>query len=290
MSGTGDPGAPPPEVPEEFADAYRAAYEQAMGPERTPPAGSHRADVEDVPAPAMRVRADVLRERFLALREHRWLRPLLAVLVAVLLVLVAYVVGRALSGGHSAAGPTGKQGHSKTHTKGHTSGATSSTSAKAWHGAVRPVTAKAAQATCTAKPGVDSGGHQVRYAVANVLDSDPATAWRCDGPATGQVLTFTLPSPTAVGEVGLIPGYAKTDPVSHADRYAQNNRITEVRWTIGDTTVVQRMAGGAHDRSLRTIRVPRTSTSSISLEILRVHKGPRDTTAISTVQIAAAGS
>ena len=30
MSGPTTPGSPPPEVPEEFAAAYRAAYEQAL--------------------------------------------------------------------------------------------------------------------------------------------------------------------------------------------------------------------------------------------------------------------
>ena len=54
-----------------------------------------------------------------------------------------------------------------------------------------------------------------------------------------------------MGQVGLVPGYAKTDETNNADRFAENNRVKRVRWTIGDTEVVQRMSGSPDDRNLQ---------------------------------------
>ncbi len=66
-----------------------------------------------------------------------------------------------------------------------------------------------------------------------------------------------------------MPGYAKTDPANGVDRYAENNRITRVRWRFDDgTTFVQRMSANPGDRSMRTMRIPVTQTSRVVLEIL----------------------
>jgi hypothetical protein len=128
----------------------------------------------------------------------------------------------------------------------------------------------------------------VTYAAANAVDGEPSTAWRCPGEATGARLVLRLPGPTALAEVGLVPGYAKTDPVSGADRYAQNNRVTKVRWTIGDITVEQTLSGDPGDRSAQLLRIPRTDASRVTLEVLAVDLGPRNTTAISEVLLAEA--
>jgi hypothetical protein len=58
-----------------------------------------------------------------------------------------------------------------------------------------------------------------------------------------------------------------------------------VRWTIGDVVVDQRLSPSKDDRSLRLLRVPRSETRSVELEILGVVRGPRNTTAISEVQL-----
>ena len=92
-----------------------------------------------------------------------------------------------------------------------------------------------------------------------------------------------------VGQVGLVPGYAKTDEQSNADRFAENNRVKRVRWTIGDTKVVQRFSGSPDDRNLQLLRVPKTRADTVELEILAVKKGPRNKTAISEIQIGRAG-
>jgi hypothetical protein len=89
--------------------------------------------------------------------------------------------------------------------------------------------------------------------------------------------------------VGLIPGYAKTDPASGTDRYAENNRISRVRWRLGNGVVItQRLDPSPTDREVQAIRVPRTVTGKVTLVIAAVRRGSKDTTAISSVVISRA--
>jgi hypothetical protein len=122
VAGRWSPGTPPPEVPEEFAAAYRAAYERAMAAQAAAPPGVHADREHDVPAregpgsepdedepsedsvaffdsaeveEAHEVGAPSLFER---VRDSGWLVPLLLLILAVLLVAGAYAVGRVFSG------------------------------------------------------------------------------------------------------------------------------------------------------------------------------------------------
>jgi hypothetical protein len=157
----------------------------------------------------------------------------------------------------------------------------------AYDGPVESVRIAGSSATCQSPSSVDAAGNQVTYEPAMAHDSDVSTAWRCNGAGRGQRFTVSVPEGTVVAEVGLVPGYAKTDPVSGVDRYAENNRITRVRWRFDDgSTYVQRMRGGPGDRSMRTMRVPETATSNVVIEILRSQPGPRNTVAISEIRIA----
>lgn len=89
-----------------------------------------------------------------------------------------------------------------------------------------------------------------------------------------------------MGEIGLVPGYAKTDPASGVDRYAENNRITRVRWTFPDgTSVVQRLDGSPTNRSMQSLRVKPVQADSVTIEVLRSVRGARNTVAVSEVQI-----
>ena len=116
----------------------------------------------------------------------------------------------------------------------------------------------------------------------------PDTAWRCEGSAIGQRISFSLPAGRQLAEVGLIPGYAKTDATSGDDRYAENNRITRVTWVLADgTEVEQALSADPKDRSMRTIRVPAVAGDSVALIIGGVATGERDTTMISEVRLAA---
>lgn len=292
MSGIDDSGTPP-DLPEEYAATYREAYLRALEEEEVasaPPAPGRTTVDELVPlGPATAGRGRPGRPG-----------PLLIGAAAVLLVIGIVVVVAVVSGGDAPsaaprAGVSAKPSHGAPTRHGKPSRTRSAevsapAAPGAWTGDVVPVTPDGVTASCTAAPGVDSAGRKVSYKAANTLDADPSTAWRCDGDATGETLTFTLPEDTPVAEVGLIPGYAKTDPDSGADRYAENNRITRVRWTLADgVTVEQDLDPGVRDRGVQTIRVPRTVTGSITLEVLAVEHGPRNTTAISEVAVRAAG-
>jgi hypothetical protein len=154
-------------------------------------------------------------------------------------------------------------------------------------GALAPVDVVNASATCVASPGVDGGGNPVTYLAGNMLDDDPTTAWRCDGDGRGVTLTMRLGDPTTIVAVGMIPGYAKTDPYDHIDRYAENRRISKVRWTFGDGSwIEQTLSTDPKSRRLQTLRIPKVTSNRVTLEILDSVPGSRDTVAISAVELA----
>lgn len=319
------PDVPPPEVPEEFAAAYREAYRRALEAESAPelppePATEPSAQAAPGPAPepapeaapetvqgpavaAMAGRHRVTEYRAATplerAREARWFVPVLAVLLVLALVLAGWLIGRLLGSGADEDAGSGSSGP--------TMDATSTTSSPSppesdaeparprkqkkqpFRGPVQTVEVAAIATTCTMKPGIDSAGRRVDYRAENAVDGDPATAWRCDGDAIGERVVIRLPEGTQVAEVGLVPGYAKTDPASGVDRYAENNRITRVRWTLRPgVTVVQRLDPSPDDRDVQTIRVPRTASGRVILEVLAVEEGSRGSTAISEVWVAAA--
>ena len=83
-----------------------------------------------------------------------------------------------------------------------------------------------------------------------------------------QTLTFTFDGPTHLTSVGLIGGYVKVDPLTGVDRFPQNRRVKQVRWTFSDgSTVVQDLADS---RSMQTINVDVTTTSA-TMEILATY-------------------
>lgn len=193
--------------------------------------------------------------------------------LALVLIAGAFGVGRLLAGSSEQ----------------HSAGATADGSAQpaGYSGPVQPVHITDSMASCQADSSVDAAGNKVTYEPAKAHDSKLTTAWRCDGSGVGQRYTLSLPAGTTVAEVGLVPGYAKTDPESGVDRYAENNRITKVRWIFDDgKSYVQEMSGDPHNRSMRTLRIPETRTSRVVLQILASQPGPRNTVAISEIRIA----
>jgi hypothetical protein len=302
VSGSTPPGSLPPEVPEEFAAAYRAAYERALAaqsegiPEEPEPARREN-DTDELPVRRGRLVVGTHRTEayddeptaFEKVSNSPWFVPLLLALLALLLILGAYAVGRAFAGKvNSDASETTKPSVVMSEGRGRQSQqpVTNQKPGKgAWAGDVQRITGLKASASCTSKPGVDASGRPVSYAASHLTDGVADTTWRCDGTGIGEKITLRLPGRTAIGEVGLIPGYAKTDETSGEDRYAQNNRVTRVRWSIGDVVVDQTIPDSATDRSLRLLRVPRSETDEVQLQILKVAKGPRHTTAISEIQL-----
>jgi hypothetical protein len=306
-------------VPEEFAEAYRVAFAKALA-EGEHPSGAHAAGVEAVadeieatgsmppvppaapgPVSGPSARTTVYRaatplER---LRESAAFVPILVAVLALVLVGAAYGVGRAFSekvdagsdraagSAETSSGPTDAE-QSKQPDK-DKSGKDEHGKDKPWRGKVEPVRISQVKVSCVLPPSQDAAGRPVAYPASNMLDRDPTTAWRCGGKAIGQRLAVALPQGTEVGQVGLVAGYAKTDPANGVDRYAENNRITRVRWTFPDgSRVVQRLDGSVRHRAMQTIRVPRTEAGTLTLEILAVAPGRRNTTAISTLGVWAA--
>lgn len=308
MSGPDTPETPPPDVPEEFAATYAEAYRRALesGQYDELDTGIHPVVFDPDQVEAMIPEVDpqpvetVGTHRPVALVEEprRWLVPVFVALLAILLIAGAYGVGKAVSGSEdeptasvTSADPTPGQRPSQRPSRQPRPSPTPSdvptSTAQVWDGEVEEVRADRARATCRAPASTDSSGERVRYGAPNTLDGDPATAWRCNGDAIGESVRFRFDDPVDVAEVGLVPGYAKTDPASGADRFTENNRITRVRWTLADGVVVEQNLD-PDDRGLQTVRVPRTATDEILLEILAVDQGPRNTTAISDVAFAAA--
>lgn len=289
MSGPEYPDAPPPEVPVEFAATYRDAYLRALGSEEPFDPATEAQQPAPTAAPSTAV---VERDRRPATpwRTSRWFLPVLAAVTALMLVLAAYVVGRAFSGDDepAAAQPQVTRTPEPSASTDDPTTSEASTSPGSWDGEVEAVSVDAISADCTAAPSTDAAGRRVTYVPENAIDARAQTAWRCAGTAVGETLTLRIVDGADVAEVGLIPGYAKTDPESGADRYAENNRITRVRWTFGDVSVVQRLDPDPSSRAMQLLRVPRTEADTVTLEILAVARGPRNTTAVSEIAIAAA--
>ncbi len=221
-----------------------------------------------------------------------WLVPGLLALAVVLLLGAAFGIGKAVShgvgGADQAAGGSSAPDAARSVTEGGGGqGGTHEARGKPYRGAVQAVSVRGASASCQSPPAVDAAGHPVRYQPAHVFDGDLTTAWRCNGDGVGERLTLRLPAGSRIGEVGLVPGYAKTDARSGANRYAENDRITKVRWVFGDgTTVTQRFDGSAKRRDLQTERIPVVRADRVVVEILASTPGPRHTVAVSEVELA----
>lgn len=133
MSGTPEPQSqpehgpvtPPPEVPEEFADAYRAAYERALAEQTGGP--YHVAEPAEVPEEdeTWRDRLPVRQGRLLVgthreerdavyLRDRRWFVPLVLVVLVVVLVVGAYLLGRTFAAQLSSSNVIGPSPTSET--------------------------------------------------------------------------------------------------------------------------------------------------------------------------------
>ena len=158
---------------------------------------------------------------------------------------------------------------------------------------VEPPRAPSAAAACTSAPSQDAAGAAVTYGPGQVLDGRPDTAWRCDGDGVGQQIRIDLGRRTTLRSVGIVPGYAKTDPVDGADRYAQNRRISRVRYSFDDgTTVEQEFDTAPADRAVQTLPLTGVTTTSVTVTVLASVPGqqvgaypPSDKVAISELEV-----
>jgi hypothetical protein len=150
----------------------------------------------------------------------------------------------------------------------------------------------AGEATISAPPqapnGKDAAGFPTNYAAVHLVDGDPSTAWRMVGDGTGYDVTFTFPGPRALYRVGLINGYAKSDPTSGEDRYRQGRRITAVRWLAdGQELLRQSLRVDQRGMQVASLPVPTRAARTVTLHIDATtgFLKPFDYTAISEVVI-----
>lgn len=189
-----------------------------------------------------------------------------AVIGALVLLVAMALIGWRLLGGH----------HTAPASSAHHASKASST---------RALTVSAS-APVTAPPGLDMAGRETTYSASNMVDGDPATAWRMAGDGTGTTLTFTLARPATVTSVGIINGYAKTE--SGMDWYAGHRRVLEVAWQFDDGTQVKQTLRST--RGLQVLQVHGEHTGTVKLTLLKVSQpgtgaASRDMTAVSEVRI-----
>ncbi len=288
-----DTPAPPPEVPEEFADTYRQAYEAALaGAEGAPtpvvappavPTQRHTTEpgsVTSPPAPAtesepqgVRISGPLFADGdpvvptgFLAeIRSSGLFVPVLIALVGFILVSGIYYLG------FGSSEPTSESASEQPQ------------QSTPYDGQVSWQHDLSASGTCGRGKQVGANGP------GRAVDGKIATAWVCGGKGVEMALTIELPDEVEIGQIGLIPGQASTDRTSGTDLYATGNLISKVRWTIGKTTITQDITGPRTDRQVQHLRIPATSARTIKLEILEVAGGKRNQTSISEVVIGATG-
>lgn len=140
-------------------------------------------------------------------------------------------------------------------------------------------------ASCTGDPTTNRDGTRVTYDASNAVDGDPTTAWRCAGRGIGESLTITFDRPVTLGQIGIVNGYAKTDPDTGADLYRQDRRVLRARWTTDGDRWVEERPDTSTD-TLQTFRIPPTTTSQVVVQIRATSSGRRNIAAISELSFA----
>lgn len=148
----------------------------------------------------------------------------------------------------------------------------------------QPLVPISAEATSVAEAAQNGCGQSTSYEPSQLLDGDPNTAWRAVGDGRNVKITLTLSEARRITEVGLIPGYDKTDQCTGIDRFVQMRRVKKVRWSFDDGTTVEQTF--TDERSSQSIPVQAVSTH-IKIEIVATSTARElDYTAISDVRIA----
>jgi hypothetical protein len=151
-----------------------------------------------------------------------------------------------------------------------------------------PLTPDRLLASATAPPGVDGSGQLVSYEAENLTDGQDETAWRVPGSGVGVTLRAEWDAPVLLTSIGLLPGYAKVDPVSGAKRFWQNRRVLAVRYRFDDGSAVD--ASFSQSPTLQPTAV-QVTTRTVTVEITRTSPAPeRDFTAISELSFEGAAA
>lgn len=139
-------------------------------------------------------------------------------------------------------------------------------------------------ASSTAPDGFDSAGDPVTYAAANLVDTDLTTTWRASGDAVGDRIELRFSTAVRVDRVGLVPGYAKVDPVDGTDRFLQNRRVRRARVEAGNAVVE---ATFAEEPVLQSVELGGEVVTDLIVVTILESVGPadRDFTAISEIDV-----
>jgi serine/threonine protein kinase len=138
-------------------------------------------------------------------------------------------------------------------------------------------------ASSTAPASTDAAGNPVTYVPMNVVDGDVSTAWRTPGDGKGAWVTLIFDNPIDVVRIGMIPGYAKVDPTTGANRFEQDRIITSVRYDVPGLP--------SKTQTFRPVPAPQfmrlgATTSRITVRILgTTPAGGLDYTAISEIYV-----
>ena len=138
-------------------------------------------------------------------------------------------------------------------------------------------------ASQTAPSSTDAAGNPVTYVPANVIDGNVETAWRTPGNGHDVTVTLIFDNPIDVVRIGLIPGYAKTDPVTGANRFLQDRIIDTVVYQVpGLPSTPQTFKPLPFAQFVRL----RATTSRITVKIIKTSaSGGLDYTAISEIYV-----
>jgi hypothetical protein len=149
-------------------------------------------------------------------------------------------------------------------------------------------------ATCVAPDATDGGGNPVDYSPSNLLDGARATAWRCPGDASGNVVEFNIlaayGTTANISSVGLVPGYDKVDPYTGVDRFTEMRRVASATWTCVNASGYQTYGATQQYSPTRDMQVSSVSLIGCARLRLRIDStlspgGSLDFTPISDVTI-----
>jgi len=159
--------------------------------------------------------------------------------------------------------------------------------------ATLPISAKSitVSASDTAPDGTNACDATTNYAVDNVKDGDPTTAWRVLGDGRDQSIKLTFPAPARVTELRMVIGYAKVDPCDNTDRWPQGYRASVVDLTFSNGTTERHAL--ADTRDLQSIILRQPVTTDWVQVIIRetrapTQQAPRPYAAISEIVVVAA--
>lgn len=145
-----------------------------------------------------------------------------------------------------------------------------------------PLSPERVTASSTAPDSTDAAGNTVTFAAANLIDREWTTAWRTAGPAINETLTFSFAGPVHLTSLGLVPGYAKSDPSSGVDRFRENRRVTSVVYTFSDGSTQSQDFRDEQSMQPLTVQV---ETTSVTITITGSSDDfKRDFTALSEVE------